>query len=327
MLLSLPSSHCSPASTTPLPHSGGVSILQLGSQPSPGTLFPSSHSSLPVHRKPSPHTASLQKLVQASLLLLLPSSHCSSASTTPSPQSGGISMSQSSSQPSPGALFPSSHSSLPVHRKLSPQYASLQKFVQASLLLLFPSSHCSPASTTPLPQSGGISNQQFSSQPSPPAVFPSSHCSTPVHRKPSPHRAEVQSVTQASLLSSLPSSHSSPISRTALPHSGGASIMQSPSQPSPDQVLPSSHSSPASTSTTPFPQISLERQSLLQPSPETVLPSSQASPISMTPFPQSPQMFSFPFIPVLPQAKRAGSAAATMKKYFCGILLTSLEWL
>src|SRR5206468_2974237 len=44
----LPSSHCSPASTTPLPHSGGgggVSIVQSAEQPSPSTVLPSSHCS------------------------------------------------------------------------------------------------------------------------------------------------------------------------------------------------------------------------------------------------------------------------------------------
>src|SRR6185369_14955808 len=50
-LVVLPSSHCSPLSTLPLPHTG--SMVQEAEQPSPGTSLPSSHSS-PGSTLPSP---------------------------------------------------------------------------------------------------------------------------------------------------------------------------------------------------------------------------------------------------------------------------------
>src|SRR5262249_31307445 len=56
-------------------------------------------------------------------------------------------------------------------------------------------------------------------------------------------------------------------------------------QPSPSLVLPSSHTSPASRSTMPLPHFSSDRQSREQPSPPLVLPSSQISPGSRTPLP------------------------------------------
>ena len=53
-LVALPSSHCSPAVTMPLPHPVGV---QFESQPSPSMRLPSSQLS-PPRSKPSPQTAS-----------------------------------------------------------------------------------------------------------------------------------------------------------------------------------------------------------------------------------------------------------------------------
>src|SRR5262245_15229977 len=47
---------------------------------------PRSHCSTPVRTKPSPHVALTQVLRHASLLLGLPSSHCSLPFTVPSPQ-------------------------------------------------------------------------------------------------------------------------------------------------------------------------------------------------------------------------------------------------
>lgn len=55
LLTALPSSHCSPSSSTPSPHAGGVHDGQ--EQPSPLIVFPSSHSSLP-STMPSPHSCS-----------------------------------------------------------------------------------------------------------------------------------------------------------------------------------------------------------------------------------------------------------------------------
>ena len=87
----LPSSHCSPASMTSLPHTGagGPSITHAALQPSPSCLLPSSHCS-PSSSLPSPHSGpalnSLHALVQASLSTLLPSSHSSlPGSIVPSP--------------------------------------------------------------------------------------------------------------------------------------------------------------------------------------------------------------------------------------------------
>src|SRR3569623_1842834 len=59
-------------------------------------------------------------------------------------------------------------------------------------------------------------------------------------------------------------------------------------QPSRPRVLPSSHSSPLTRSTTPLPHVSFDVQSAEQPSPAVVLLSSQTSPraVSMMPSPQ-----------------------------------------
>src|SRR3954465_7130982 len=55
-------------------------------------------------------------------------------------------------QPSPLAVLPSSHVSSPRQSKPSPQRACLQSQLQSSWLSRLPSSHSSPASTTPSPQ-------------------------------------------------------------------------------------------------------------------------------------------------------------------------------
>ncbi len=61
------SSHSSPASVVPLPHTEPVSIKQFSSQPSPATVFPSSQASFPStallpHTGPTPTQASVQIL-------------------------------------------------------------------------------------------------------------------------------------------------------------------------------------------------------------------------------------------------------------------------
>src|SRR5262245_40029997 len=53
-LVWLPSSHSSPASTTPLPHDGLFSFLHAEEQPSPLIVLPSSHCS-PESTEPLPH--------------------------------------------------------------------------------------------------------------------------------------------------------------------------------------------------------------------------------------------------------------------------------
>src|SRR5262249_10130411 len=80
--LKLPSSHCSPGSTMPLPQNSTTQA----EQPSPGLKLPSSHSSTPASTMPSPQRALRQVPRQASLSSPLPSSHCSPGSTTPLPQ-------------------------------------------------------------------------------------------------------------------------------------------------------------------------------------------------------------------------------------------------
>src|SRR3989344_4297928 len=66
--------------------------------------------------------------------------------------------------PSLSVLFPSSHSSksFTVERIPSPQYVFLHSFVQKSLLTMFPSSHSSPTRTLTLP-SGHAGNVQSTS--------------------------------------------------------------------------------------------------------------------------------------------------------------------
>ena len=97
-LLVLPSSHCSPVSTMPLPQTApGVSFWQVEEQPSPLLVLPSSHCS-PVSRRPLPQTgvgsvSFWQVAEQPSPLFVLPSSHCSPVSVLPLPQTG------------PGGLF------------------------------------------------------------------------------------------------------------------------------------------------------------------------------------------------------------------------------
>src|SRR4051812_1441572 len=66
----LPSSHCSPCVTTPLPQRVAV---QPRSQPSPSTSLPSSHSS-PGPSAPLPHALAVQLRSQPSPFLALPSS-------------------------------------------------------------------------------------------------------------------------------------------------------------------------------------------------------------------------------------------------------------
>jgi hypothetical protein len=122
--------------------------------------------------------------------------------------------------------------------------------LQPSDDIVFPSSHCSPASTVPLPQTGGVvvwtqgwpavvqdqpcSTAHEAEHPSPEVVFPSSHASLP-SIFPSPHTCTIVET------------HGCP----AVGHMYPGSIWQRPSQPSPGFELPSSHCSPASTTLSP----------------------------------------------------------------------------
>src|SRR5690606_35819774 len=140
-------------------------------------------SSLPL-TMPSPHTGSKHPFVQASVSLVLPSSHSSVLSTIPLPQGG--SLLQLLEQSSPSSVFPSSQSSLfDTCTNPSPQVARVQSLVQVSVFRLLPSSHSSSPLTMPSPQLGRL-----------------------------------QESVQPSVLSELPSSHSSRSSTTPLPHGG-----------------------------------------------------------------------------------------------------------
>src|SRR6186713_3688185 len=99
----------------------------------------------------------------------------------------------------------------------SPQPSLRQVALQRSPETLFPSSHCSGASTTRLPHT--VSRRQVALQPSPLAVLPSSHCSaSPLWVVPSPQRSVRQVELQPSPLSRLPSSHCSVPSFLLSPH-------------------------------------------------------------------------------------------------------------
>jgi hypothetical protein len=64
------------------------SVMQTAEQPSPSAMLLSSQFSTPTWMIPSPQIAGVQSLLHSSLSKALPSSHCSSPSTTPSPQTG-----------------------------------------------------------------------------------------------------------------------------------------------------------------------------------------------------------------------------------------------
>src|SRR5258706_327543 len=195
VLTVLPSSHCSLASLMPSPQNGSVQSLR---QPSVLTVLPSSHCSL-ASLMPSPQNGSVQSLRQPSVLTVLPSSHCSLASLMPSPQNGSA---QSFRQPSVLTVLPSSHCSLaslmpsphtvqsarhvrplapagePGGSQVSlfcastissPQRGIVQLLRQESLLLPLPSSHSSPASRCPSPQTVQFERHWL---PFPPAAEP-----------------------------------------------------------------------------------------------------------------------------------------------------------
>src|SRR5690606_4444914 len=71
---------------------------------------------------------------------------------------------------------PSSHCSVSLCTKPSPPAARLQRFVQSSVVLEFPSSHSSAPSFTPLPQTGALHDERQSSSS---LSLPSSHSSMP----------------------------------------------------------------------------------------------------------------------------------------------------
>src|SRR5262245_46193504 len=78
----LPSSHTSPSSITPLPH---TVVWQWKEQPSPFVVLPSSHCS-PGSMMPLPQTFTSHAVEQPSPFVALASSQGSGPSTMPSPQ-------------------------------------------------------------------------------------------------------------------------------------------------------------------------------------------------------------------------------------------------
>src|SRR5262245_60779377 len=124
---------------------------------------------------PSPHrgpTSSWQVDEQPSQPTALPSSHCSGAQTTPSPQP--VSTRQPVLQPSQSVSLPSSQSS-PGSRTPSPQdgtrrHSALHRPGSGG-------SHSSPHSAfvTPSPQRSPVSIRHVDEQPSQSSPFPSSH--------------------------------------------------------------------------------------------------------------------------------------------------------
>jgi hypothetical protein len=147
---------------------------------------------------------------------------------------------------------------------------------QQSPLAVFPSSHCSPQSRTPLPHASTV---HVAEHPSHEDVFPSSQASHSV--MPLPQLSTVQVAEQPSHVAVLPSSHCSPADVIRLPQ---AVVVQFESQPSPSTRLPSSHCSGAVV--VPLPQILHE---VVQPSVLFALPSSHSSPASVTPSPHGVQ--------------------------------------
>ncbi len=127
-----------------------------------------------------------------------------------------------------------------------------QSALQPSPERVFPSSHTSAPSVTPLPH---ISTKQLGPQPSPATVFPSSH-SSPVARSTtlSPQEGGVQSVRQASGTTSAfagPSSQSSLASVTPSPQWAKAQLVRQASATVSLFALPLSHSSNSSISPSP----------------------------------------------------------------------------
>ena len=129
--------------------------VQLLSQPSSSSRFPSSQASRP-SKVPSPHVLSkTQFSSQPSLFVVLPSSHCSPDVTMLFPHAVFV---QLLSQPSSFVEFPSSHSSPnPDCVTLSPQISFSQTSLHPSSLIRFPSSQDSaPETSVPSPQAFSI---------------------------------------------------------------------------------------------------------------------------------------------------------------------------
>src|SRR6266571_7205536 len=234
----LPSSHCSPGSSAPLPHTARQSSGQIsGSSPCSHRPLPQNCSTWQVAEQPSP-------------LVVLPSSHCSPGSSVPLPHTAAQSCGQDRG------------SSLASQTRLPHRTPSAQPAEQPSPFAVLPSSHCSPASSTPSPHTAGQSWGQLR------AFSPDAH-------RPLPQNDSTWQVAeQPSPFLVLASSHCSPGSSTPLPHTPGQSC---------GQVRGSSP-----VSHRPLPQNDSTWQVAEQPSPFLVLASSHCSPGSSTPLPHTP---------------------------------------
>src|SRR6185369_8188730 len=179
-------------------HCGATHVVAVPVHDVPGSAYvhssvqqsPPSQFSRPDRTYPSPQVAVWQLPTHASVLTVLPSSHCSPArrlsvpswqvgsvqsashvgvltppssqlspfalSMTPSPQNGSVQSSRHAFGVVSLFASPLSHSSAPVRTKPSPQVASTQLPTHRSLLLALPSSHCSPESTTPFGHCGQV---------------------------------------------------------------------------------------------------------------------------------------------------------------------------
>src|SRR5262245_7852615 len=151
--VTLPSSHCSPQSIFPSPHS----TRQKLEQPSQSVRLPSSHCS-PGSRLPLPHVAggiSWQSFVQVADPVG-PSSHCSPGSSSPLPQRSIL---HDGEHEWPAVTLLPSHSS-PGSSSPFPHPGGVQLLSQESPLVVLPSSHCSPGCTMPSPHRGGAAHVQ-----------------------------------------------------------------------------------------------------------------------------------------------------------------------
>src|SRR5690606_15018943 len=107
----------------------------------------------------------MQSLLQASSSVWLPSSHSSGPFFSLSPHRGPNAMHPEAQKPYIPLFGPSSQSSTPACTCPSPQVAFVQ-FTQSSVFSSLPSSHCSPGSSLPSPQSDSVFVQS-ASHPSP----------------------------------------------------------------------------------------------------------------------------------------------------------------
>jgi hypothetical protein len=227
-----------------------VSSVQVLEQPSPLRMLPSSQASpLGTLRLPSPQT----RVVQSTLQVAVGSapgvgpSHCSPELMTPllhaapehelKPFAGPVQVNPVSSwqvaeQPSPAVVLPSSQASLAAGtglRRPSPQTLVVQLVLQVAVGRVA-ASHCSSVGAGPL-----------------------------VRTKPSPQIASWQvGPTQPSLFRVLPSSHTSPVLITPLPHAAPEHTLKPFAGPVQVNPVSSWHVGE-------------------QPSPAVMLPSSQAS--------------------------------------------------